>query len=146
MAFRDLRLAILSLLACFIRVAPYATVRNGFKLDGASLPAAEIRSGGPPRDGIPSIDKPRFLSASDASYLVDEDRVLGIEIDGIARAYPIKILNWHEIVNDVIAGQHFVVTYCPLCGSGMVFASAMENTRLTVLVRLVCVSSRYAGF
>ncbi len=130
MAFRDLQFTILSLWAIFLPTVSSATVRNGFELHGASVPVSEIRSGGPPRDGIPSIDRPRFMSATDASYLAESDRVLGVEIDGIARAYPIKILNWHEIVNDVIARQPFVVTYCPLCGSGMVFASAMENTRL----------------
>lgn len=130
MALRNLHSAILTLSAVLLAPVSDATSRNGFQLDGASVPVAEIRSGGPPRDGIPSIDEPKFLIATEANYLADDDRVLGVEIGGIARAYPIKILNWHEIVNDVISMQPFVVTYCPLCGSGMVFASAMESTRL----------------
>ena len=96
---------------------------NGFDLDGSLIPVRDIESGGPPRDGIPSIDNPAFVAASDAAFLDAEDRILGVTIEGQPKAYPIAILNWHEIVNDQSAGQHFVVTYCPLCGTGMVFAT-----------------------
>jgi hypothetical protein len=96
---------------------------NGFDLSNASIPPRDIVAGGPPRDGIPSIDDPKFLPADRAGFLADEDRVLGIDINGQAKAYPISILNWHEVVNDRNGSQHFVVTFCPLCGTGMVFAS-----------------------
>ncbi len=100
-----------------------ARKKNGFDLSNASVPMVDIIPGGPSRDGIPSIDRPAFVTASEAGFLSSEDRVIGLEISGVARAYPIKILNWHEIVNDKVGAQHFVVTYCPLCGTGMVFAS-----------------------
>lgn len=96
---------------------------NGFNLGNASIPVQEILSGGPPRDGIPAIDRPRFVSAGEADTLGPDDRVIGIHRNGEARAYPIAILNWHEIVNDRIGDEPIVVTFCPLCGTGMVFAS-----------------------
>lgn len=73
------------------------------------------------RDCIPSLDMPKYIAASDADFLGESDLVLAIEIDGDARAYPIAILNFHEIVNDEIADQPIAVTYCPLCGSGTAF-------------------------
>jgi len=100
-----------------------AVSKNGFDLDGALIPVKKILSGGPPRDGIPALNNPSFVSAEMASYLKEGDRVLAIEIDGVAKAYPIRILDWHEIVNDRIGGQRLAVTYCPLCGTGVVFAS-----------------------
>ncbi len=98
-----------------------AQTRNGFDLAGARVPIHEILPGGPPRDGIPAIDRPRFIAAAKAFFLSDHDRVLGIVRHGIAKAYPVKILNWHEIVNDQFANEAIVVTYCPLCGTGMAF-------------------------
>lgn len=95
-------------------------VLNGFDLRDATVPVQGIERGGPPKDGIPAIDRPTFISAA-AAQLADADRVLGIKSEGIARAYPVRILNWHEVVNDRIAGRGVVVTYCPLCGTGMAF-------------------------
>ncbi len=93
---------------------------NGFDVSNSSVPASAIQRGGPPRDGIPSIDSPNFVLAKDAR-LRDDDRILGVAIEGIARAYPVKVLNWHEVVNDRFGGRGVVVTYCPLCGTGMAF-------------------------
>jgi len=73
------------------------------------------------RDCIPSIDAPNYVAASDADFLDESDLVLAIELDGNARAYPIAILNFHEIVNDRIGDQPVSITYCPLCGSGTAF-------------------------
>jgi len=95
-------------------------VLNGFDLAGACVPAKAIERGGPPKDGIPAIDRPRFVGAASAR-LADGDRVLGIALDGISRAYPVRILNWHEVVNDRFGSRAIVVTYCPLCGTGMAF-------------------------
>lgn len=105
-----------------------AKTKNGFKLDNASVPVKQIRSGGPPRDGIPALNAPKLVSASEAQFLKAEDRLIGVVINGHARAYPIKILNWHEVVNDHVDDQYFVVTYCPLCGTGMVFASNIPGS------------------
>ncbi len=96
-------------------------VRNGFQLSNLRIPLDEIRSGGPPRDGIPAIDHPRFANASSADFITGEDWVLGVVYNFTARAYPVKILNWHEIVNDRFAGEPVAITWCPLCGSGMAF-------------------------
>jgi hypothetical protein len=104
-----------------------AESKNGFRLDKALIPVDDIKMGGPPRDGIPSLDDPEFVAADDAAYLDGRDRVLGIAINGVARAYPIGILNYHEIVNDVIGGTSVVVTYCPLCGSGTAFEAAING-------------------
>ena len=73
------------------------------------------------RDCIPSLDAPNYVTASDAGFLDESDLVMAIEIDGDARAFPIAILNFHEIVNDEIGNRPVAITYCPLCGSGMAF-------------------------
>ena len=96
-------------------------VRNGFDLGNASIPTSEIQKGGPPRDGIPSIDDPAFIPAKAADFLRPRDTVIGLEVDGDARAYPLRILVWHEIVNDTVGGRPVAVTYCPLCGTAMTF-------------------------
>lgn len=117
--------AILLLTSSFAVAAP---VKNGFDLDGALVAPEAIESGGPPKDGIPALDHPTFVSAGDAGFLSDQDRVLGIARNGLAKAYPIAILNWHEVVNDRFAAEPVVVTFCPLCGSGMAF-DAQANGR-----------------
>ncbi len=95
---------------------------NGFNLSNSDVPIDTISHGGPPKDAIPSIDKPKFRTPTEAE-LSSSARVLAINYRGIQRAYPINILNWHEIVNDNINDQPFMVTYCPLCGSGIAFES-----------------------
>ena len=82
----------------------------------------KILSGGPPMDGIPSIDNPIYqpLSIAD-NWIEDNELVLAIEYKGVKRVYPLQILVWHEIVNDNIAGDPLLITYCPLCGSGIAF-------------------------
>lgn len=84
------------------------------------MPAREIRRGGPDRDGIPAIDRPQFVSAATDTFMRADDRVLGVTINGVAKAYAVRILDWHEVVND----PPLIVTYCPLCGSGMAFETA----------------------
>ncbi len=93
---------------------------NGFVLEEPLIAASEILGGGPRKDGIPAIDHPRFIAPDRADFLKNDDRILGIKINNIAKAYPVKILNWHEIVND----GDILVSYCPLCGTGMVFKVA----------------------
>ena len=114
------------LLAC----TAAAETKNGFNLEQALIPADQIHRGGPPRDGIPSLEYPEFIPATEAGYLRAADRVLGIAVNGWARAYPVRILNFHEIVNDVVAGQRVVITYCPLCLSGMAFRPAVDGREL----------------
>jgi hypothetical protein len=86
------------------------------------VPLDQIVSGGPPPDGIPSIDNPKFLSVVDASkFLKDSDLVVGLTINGQTKAYPLLILVWHEIVNDKVGGVPVSITYCPLCFTAQVF-------------------------
>lgn len=101
--------------------------KNGFDLSNASIPIEKILSGGPGKDGIPAIDNPIFATQDKADFMKDSDRVLALEVDGVAKAYPINILNWHEIVNDKIGDQSFAVTYCPLCGTGAVFSADVKG-------------------
>jgi hypothetical protein len=94
---------------------------------------SEIRSGGPPKDGIPAIDAPRFeqldagRAGGRAKTIGDNEPVISLVIAGDARAYPVRILIWHEIVNDTVGGIPVVVTYCPLCKSGLVFERALAD-------------------
>ncbi|MCF2872241.1 DUF3179 domain-containing protein [Octadecabacter sp. G9-8] len=83
----------------------------------------EILSGGPPKDGIPAIDDPTFLNVSDEDRLTPREPVITLELAGeIPRAYPIRYLMWHEIVNDEVNGFPVAVTFCPLCNSGITFS------------------------
>ena len=87
----------------------------------SSIDFSEVLSGGPPRDGIPSIDNPKFVAASDITNLGPLEPVIRLDIDGDVRAYPLQVLTWHEIVNDVVGNTPVAVTYCPLCNSALVF-------------------------
>jgi len=78
---------------------------------GASIQVDQIQSGGPPRDGIPALFEPAFVPATDADFLAEHDLVLGVVVAGDARAYPIRILSWHELVNDEVGGQPILVSW-----------------------------------
>jgi hypothetical protein len=92
------------------------------------VPLDQIVSGGPPPDGIPSIDNPKFISVQEASkFLEDSELVLGLNINGDIRAYPLQILVWHEIVNDEIGSIPVAVTYCPLCFTNQVFNRTIDD-------------------
>jgi uncharacterized protein DUF3179 len=83
-----------------------------FDVSRHSVPLNEIVGGGPPKDGIPALDAPKFVAADQArKFLSDRDRVLGVALAGGAKAYPIRILNWHEIVNDEINGHPITITW-----------------------------------
>lgn len=96
----------------------------GWKTDFSkhSVPLSEISSGGPPRDGIPPLDHPNFVSpAAEQAWLKGREPVITVEINGEARAYPLQILIWHEIVNDQAGGVPVTVTFCPLCHTAIAF-------------------------
>lgn len=80
-----------------------------------------IVSGGPPPDGIPSIDDPKFAPARLVDWVADDEAVLVLQAGDSVRAYPAQVMIWHEIVNDVVGGVPVAVTYCPLCNSGLAF-------------------------
>jgi hypothetical protein len=90
----------------------------------------EILSGGPPKDGIPSIDRPRFIAVAEATHLAGREPVIGLALHGDARAYPLQVLTWHEIVNDVVGGVPVAVTYCPLCNAAIVFERTVDGVVL----------------
>ncbi len=81
----------------------------------------EIKSGGPPKDGIPAIDEPVFVAVAAVDDVPDREPVIGLSLAGESRAYPLRVLMWHEIVNDTVGGIPVAVTYCPLCNSAIVF-------------------------
>lgn len=108
---------------------PFGNTTPAFRTDGwdtnfclHSVPYEDIFSGGPPRDGIPPIDSPRFESIDSADkWIEDLEPVILLDHENEVRAYPIQILTWHEIVNDEISGDPVVVTFCPLCNTALVF-------------------------
>lgn len=87
----------------------------------SSIAFIDILSGGPPKDGIPAIDDPQFQKVEDVTHLKATEPVIGVVIDGVAKAYPLQVLMWHEIVNDRIADTPISVTFCPLCNAAIVF-------------------------
>lgn len=96
----------------------------------SSVDHSEIMSGGPPKDGIPAIDNPDFVDNAAASeWLGDKEPVIVLEINGVARAYPLQILMWHEIVNDEIGDKAISVTFCPLCNASIVFDRDLDGVR-----------------
>jgi hypothetical protein len=87
----------------------------------------EIMSGGPPKDGIPAIDDPKFVSIGEVDHLADTEPVVGLIINGDARAYPLQVLMWHEIANDTVGGVPVTVTFCPLCNAVIVFDRRVDG-------------------
>lgn len=97
-----------------------------------SVDFSEIMSGGPPKDGIPAVDLPSFIKVKDENRLDPREPVITLELDGrTPRAYPIRYLTWHEIVNDVIDGRPVSVTFCPLCNSALVFDGRLNGQVMT---------------
>lgn len=92
-----------------------------------TVPLSDITSGGPPKDGIPAIDRPKFEPVQSVRTLGPDEPVIALEIDGDARAYPLSILMWHEIANDTVGGVPVTVTYCPLCNSSIVFERTVKG-------------------
>ena len=86
-----------------------------------TVPREQVFRGGVPKDGIPALTDPKHIAAREADFLKPDDRVIGVESGSVARAYPLAILNYHEIVNDRVGELPLAVTYCPLCDSVAVF-------------------------
>jgi hypothetical protein len=76
-----------------------------------AIPLDEIASGGPPKDGIPALTNPKYEQAGKADYMRPDEQVLGVFLNGVARAYPIRILSWHEVVNDTFGGEPVLVSW-----------------------------------
>jgi hypothetical protein len=92
-----------------------------------SVDLGEIMSGGPPKDGIPAIDDPKFVPVGEVKDLADTEPVVGLIINGDARAYPLQVLMWHEIANDTVGGVPVTVTFCPLCNAVIVFDRRVDG-------------------
>ena len=113
---RSLVLATLLFGSFAVGAAQHSQLPSGsgkpFDVSRHSVPLNEIVGGGPPKDGIPALDAPKFVPADQVKgFLSDNDRVLGVAMHGVAKAYPIRILNWHEIVNDEINGHPITITW-----------------------------------
>ena len=104
----------------------------GFDLTRHSVPIDQVLDGGPPKDGIPAIMEPKFIPAAKAAFVTPNDEVVGVLFKRKARAYPLKILNWHEVVNDAVAGSPLAVTYCPLTASAIVYKRKLRTKPLTL--------------
>jgi hypothetical protein len=96
----------------------------------ATVDTELIVSGGPPPDGIPPIDEPRFVDPATVRWLVAQEPVISVELKGTVKAYPVRILMWHEIVNDRLGGEPVTVTYCPLCNTGVAFRRPIVDGEL----------------
>ena len=129
------------LLAAALSLLPLAAIADpnfwqrewpGTDFSKTSVEWNSIMSGGPPRDGIPAIDDPSFFPASDESQIDGREPVITLEMEGeTPRAYPIRYLTWHEIVNDEVGGIPVAVTFCPLCNSGITFDRRVGDRVLT---------------
>ena len=122
-----------------VLLAPMANAQNGWPnrhdwpqtdFSKFSIPASEFTPGGPRKDGIRAIERPQFKSISDVSYRGREP-VIALEVDGVAKAYPLSILMWHEIANDTIAGRPVAVTFCPLCNAAIVYERTVDGVETT---------------
>jgi len=119
------------ILAAFVFVGTriFGTPTSGWQTDfeNTSIDLSEVLSGGVPRDGIPPIDNPMFVSIENVFDLQPQSPVIAVDIDGEARAYPLEVLTRHEIVNDVISGVPVAVTFCPLCNSAIVYDRRVDG-------------------
>ncbi|OED35441.1 hypothetical protein AB833_29885 [Chromatiales bacterium (ex Bugula neritina AB1)] len=127
------RTEIIAFVLFVISVSPVSALTNSSEwpvtdFKNTSIDVSEILSGGPPKDGIPSIDSPKFISTAEASeWLAFNEPVISLDVGGEAKAYPLQILTWHEIVNDVIDDLPVTVTFCPLCNASIVFNRTIED-------------------
>jgi len=87
----------------------------------------EVQWGGVPLDGIPAIDDPQAVPADTAVFMRDTDTVFGVRVGGEHRAYPVKVLSWHELLNDTVGGRPITLSFCTLCGSGILYKAVAEN-------------------
>jgi hypothetical protein len=113
--------------------SPPSGAESEFKTDFSkhTVPYSEVLSGGPPKDGIPPIDAPQFIPVKEADgWLKDREPVVFVQVGNDARAYPIQILIWHEIVNDTVGGEPLIVSFCPLCNTAIAFKRTFNGTVL----------------
>lgn len=126
-------LASLGLAISSVAANPDRWKREGWKTEFSqtSIDLGGIMSGGIGKDVIPPIDQPKFAPITDIKNVQDTEPVIGFELNGIARAYPLQMMTWHEIVNDKIGDVPVAVTYCPLCNSAIVFERTVAGRVLS---------------
>jgi hypothetical protein len=112
--------------------APPPAITAGWKTDfeRRAVALSEFERGGPGRDGIPAIDEPKFASVDEVDFLERQEPVIEVVVARDARAYPIQILVWHEIVNDTVGGIPVAVTFCPLCNTAIAFDRRVDGRTL----------------
>ncbi|MEQ9216885.1 MAG: DUF3179 domain-containing protein [Cyclobacteriaceae bacterium] len=98
---------------------PRAPAAGSYGSGGWSIPYDQVYDGGPGKDGIPALENPLMITADEATTLSDDELVVGVVLDGQARAYSHQVLDWHEIINDQIGQHPFALTYCPLTGTAI---------------------------
>jgi len=91
------------------------------------IPTSNVADGGPGKDGIPALVNPKLIAPQEAAYLIPEELVFGVKINGDVRAYPLRVLDWHEMFNDVIGGVPVSLAYCTLCGSGILYETTVAG-------------------
>ncbi len=125
----DATMADIGSLAGLGEAGPPPALTAGWKTDFSrhTVPLADFRSGGPGKDGIPALDRPRFARAARTTYLKPREPVIELAVRGEWRAYPLQILIWHEIVDDRVRGVPVAVTFCPLCNTTLVFDRRVRN-------------------
>lgn len=104
---------------------------NGFDLEKCSVPRDKILEGGPARDGVPRVDSPEYVSAREASWVRGDTPVIGVKLGGQARAVPIHLIEYHQVVNDEIAGVPVLITYDPISGTPIAFRSSLDGKRMS---------------
>lgn len=124
-------LSVVMVVSVAIRAPAQALQGWDTNTDKSLINLAELKKGGPPKDGIPSIDTPKFASIKEAaSWVSDKEPVISVLYKAEARAYPLQILIWHEIVNDSFNGDPLLITFCPLCYSALVFKRVVDGEEL----------------
>ncbi len=114
----------------YLRIDPNFDVflkERHLRRDKMKIRLEEITWGGVRKDGIPSLDNPRLIKASEANYMRADDLIFGVSINGDTRAYPLRIMGWHEMFNEVIGGVPVALAYCTLCGSGILFETKVRG-------------------
>ncbi len=95
------------------------------------IPVNEVRDGGPGKDGIPALNSPQMIDANQATYLENDDLVLGLVMGDNISAFPHRILDWHEIINETFAGEKLSIIYCPLTGTGIAWERVIDGRETT---------------
>jgi hypothetical protein len=128
---RTLDLVTVAALAACVFLPAQGRAAGELDLSPSSVPTEQLVAAGPGKDDIPAITWPRFVGADQAMFLADEDRVVGVANASVSKAYPVRILNWHAVVNDSLDNHPIAVTFCPLSGSAVVFRRRMHGDAYT---------------